>query len=132
MIQSLKEKYQATNEPPKLEILEDKDLILEDLNVLESVNEELSKSIRKSKNGALRIKILLIFMSVILFTNYTLYSSVTSQNVSFRNQTIILLPYVGIEKIDKIKSDWAQMKNSDDYKTIMNSIIELEQNHLIN
>lgn len=81
-------------------------------------------------NNKKRLKLMIIITAVlmiVLLSNYAFKITVTTENTKFRNKTIILLPILGQEKINELKSSWALMENSNDYNRIIEEVNRAEK-----
>jgi hypothetical protein len=107
-----------------------KDERLEKLNRVKISALSQKSRLDKRDNALIGLSITTIFYAVAIFYTFALKTSVTHLNIEFRNQTIILLPHLGQEKINEIKSEWSQMKNSDDYEVINTKITEFENKYI--
>ncbi|GEM_PF-2788835 len=118
----------------KLEELDEKnDVEKKRVSIKEKMDNIRKNARRRVGYVNLIIKAYIIFTS--LFVLYSLVriglsTSVESQNILFMNKTEILLPYVGQEEINKLKSSWRLMENSEDFDQIQ-KYIEDKKNEFI-
>lgn len=101
--------------------LTEKDIQAELAFLEESVNETQDRLEKRDFRFIILTIITPIFI-LAMMGNYVMMRSVSIENTSFRNKMDILLPYVGQEKINKLKSQWCLMNNSKDYNAINKEI----------
>lgn len=104
--------------------------ILSELDKIEVIAEDNVRYFEKPNRVVLTARIVIVLVGILLFSKFAFYQSISDKNVEFRNRTRIILPYIGQEKINRLNSKWAQMKNSEDYEKIINELDEHEGQHI--
>lgn len=99
-------------------------------------SKDFSCKIIRLSNRIRRLSIMLYinitFIIIILLGQYILCKTIMDENTKFHHKTVILLPYIGTEELNKLKSEWALMQTADDYDKIIDTINTLEQTYLTN
>lgn len=126
-IKTLKEELQSNKSDKKVNAKDTLQEITETETTLNKIDENLSKL----KNLLIGAYISSSFVIVILFYNYAVNTSVSSDNLKFRNDLIKITPYVTDNEIKTIQAKWTLMKNKSDFDNITDIISQLKNKHKI-
>lgn len=91
----------------------------------------LKEKITKKDNNVIIISITTVFFIILLFSNYAINTSISKQNLIFRNDLIKIEPYIDNSIITKFKSDWARIENSKDFDIVKAKIDFLKKTYKI-
>ena len=91
-----------------------------------------TKSLKRESKILIVLTAVNVFMSSLLLVNILVFQYLPiSLKAKFDRQIIQITPYVEVEKIDLLKSNWVSMEEKDDYVLIVNEINQvLEKNNL--
>lgn len=122
-IQNLKKELKGENKIDHKQSLSHQ---LEELSKMESTITETANEL-ESRVFSLRAPIIFAYViSLILVSKHIYSTSISEENLSFRNRLIVLLPIIGEQNVNELKSHWAQMKNAKDYDYVIRKIEEFE------
>jgi len=126
-IKTLKEELKPNKLEKKVNVKEELQRIVKTETDLIKIGENVSKL----KNYLIVLYISSSFLILILFYHYALNTSVSSDNLKFRNDLIKITPYVSDIKINTLHAKWTLMKNKSDYDNINDEIRQLKIKHKI-
>jgi len=90
-----------------------------------------TKTISKADNLIIMLSIVSLFMVALLYYNYAVMTSVTTENVNFRNDLIKVAPYTDEKEIKTLQAKWTMIKSKADYESIKGDISKLKRTNKI-
>ncbi len=130
-ITETKEKIENINVEEKDITVRTKEELLSGIIDLEERAKSLLDRSNKRDNKIIFITITTAFLIVLLFSNHAINTSISKQNLIFRNDLIKITPYTNDSVISKLKSDWARIENSNDFGVLKASVESLKKNYKI-
>ncbi len=104
-----------------------KEKLIERVLALEEINKSQKHHFDKRDNTFISVIILSFLLIISLFFSYIYSINVTRKNIDFTNKTTIVLPYIGQESVNKLKSSWTQMTTKNDYIAITKELETYEK-----
>lgn len=99
---------------------------IEDRKQLISKNEKRKNEIvTKINKTSFMIVILISFLVLYILIRISFNSNIYYKNMTFRNQTRIIAPYIENKKLLELDSQWSSMKSKSDFTNINNEIKDI-------
>ncbi len=108
-----------------------KEELLSAIIELEKKANSLRDKVNKRDNKIIFISIITGFLIVLLFSNHAINTSISKQNLIFRNDLIKIAPYTNDSVIIKLKSDWARIENFKNFNAVKMNVETLKKNYKI-
>lgn len=131
ILEETKKNRKAPNEKEKKAVGNNGELDAEALNLKRSDDLALYRAYyKKIKSGTYLFTGMTCILVLFITINYSINKSKNIAQISFKQKTTILLPYIGQDEVNKFNSSWALMKNAADYDKIITQIEEAKKKYL--
>lgn len=130
-IRETKGKIEEINSEKKDIAVKTKEELLSAIIELEKKANSLRDKVNKRDNKIIFISIITGFLIVLLFSNHAINTSISKQNLIFRNDLIKIAPYTNDSVIIKLKSDWARIENFKNFNAVKMNVETLKKNYKI-
>lgn len=130
-ISKTKEKLEELNSDENKKSIKSKEELLEEITVFVESTKSMRDSIYKKDNYTIFLSITSAFLILLLFSTNAINSSISKENLIFKNDLIKIAPYTSDSVVIKIRSDWARIENSKDFDHIKKNIENLKKNNKI-